>query len=64
MSIADTQPVSYDQDCYAWLMESAALIQDGRLDAVDLVHLAEESEDMGRNERRALERYLKVPSCS
>jgi hypothetical protein len=60
MSIADTQPVSYDQDYYAWLMENAALLQDGRLDAVDLVHLAEELEDMGRSERRALESYLKV----
>jgi hypothetical protein len=60
MSIADTERVSYDQDYYAWLMENAALLQDGRLDAVDLVHLAEELEDMGRSERRALESYLKV----
>lgn len=52
--------IDYDRDFYAWLMENAELLREGRLDAVDTLHLAEELEDMGRSERRAIESYLKV----
>jgi hypothetical protein len=54
------QPVEYEQDYYAWLTENAELVREGRMDVVDLTHLAEELEDMGRSERRAIESYVKV----
>ena len=51
---------SYGQDYYAWLMESAELLREGQLTQIDATHLAEELEDMGKSERRAIESYLKV----
>jgi hypothetical protein len=60
MPTTNRQPLDYEQDYYAWLMESAELLREGRLDAVDVAQLAEELEDMGRSERRAVESYLKV----
>jgi hypothetical protein len=60
MAGADTKPVEYDWDCFAWLVESAELLREGRVEVIDLAHLAEELEDMGRSERRAVESYLKV----
>ncbi len=54
------QTIDYDQDFYAWLLENAELLREGRLDAVDTLHLAEELEGMGKSERRAIESYIKV----
>ena len=54
------KPTCYEQDYYAWLTESAELIREGRMDAIDTAQLVEELEDMGRSERRAVESYLKV----
>ena len=54
------KPTCYEQDYYAWLTESAELIREGRIDAIDTAQLVEELEYMGRSERRAIESYLKV----
>ena len=32
----------YEQDYYAWLTETAELIREGRMDAIDTAQLAEE----------------------
>jgi len=53
------KPSLYDRDYYAWLIEQAAHIRARRLDQLDYEALAEELEDMGRSERRAVENYLK-----
>ncbi len=53
------QPL-YDQDLYAWAMETARLIREGRFAEIDTVHLAEELESMGKTEQRALESRLVV----
>lgn len=50
----------YETDLYAWANENAALLRAGELDRIDLLHLAEELESMGRSERRALENRLAV----
>lgn len=50
----------YDHDFYAWTQEQAALLRAGRLSEVDLAHLAEEIEDMGKSEKRTLESRLEV----
>ena len=51
---------TYDQDFYAWAMHNADLIRQGRLSEIDVEHIAEELEGMGRSERRALSSRLKV----
>lgn len=44
----------YDHDAYAWALEQAALLRAGRLEQLDVEHLAEEIECMGKSEKRAL----------
>ncbi len=53
------KPSLYDHNYYAWLVEQARLLGGERYDELDSEHLAEELEDMGRSERRALESHLK-----
>jgi hypothetical protein len=48
----------YDEDLYAWGLENASLLRAGRLAEIDAQHIAEELEDMGKSERRALISYL------
>lgn len=47
-------PTSYESDVVAWADEQAALLRAGRLSDIDIVHIAEEIEDVGRSERREL----------
>ena len=44
----------YDTDFYRWTAETARALREGRLADVDLGHVAEEIEDMGKKERREL----------
>ncbi|MCG6939804.1 MAG: DUF29 domain-containing protein [Thiohalocapsa sp.] len=44
----------YDEDIAAWSAEQAALLREARFDALDLEHIADEIEDVGRSERREL----------
>jgi hypothetical protein len=44
----------YDQDYYLWFADQAQLLRAGRWDRIDTEHLAEELEDMGKREKRAL----------
>ncbi len=50
----------YDTDFYAWANQQAALLRAGKLDAADIVNIAEEIESMGRTEKRELVSRLKV----
>jgi hypothetical protein len=50
----------YATDFFAWTQQQAALIKAGRWLDVDIEHLAEEIEDMGKSEQRALESRLEV----
>lgn len=50
---------NYDQDLIAWAMKNAALLRAGRLDEIDAAHIAEELEDLGKSERRALGSHLR-----
>ncbi len=45
---------SYDKDYYFWFTEQAGLLRRGLWQQVDVEHLAEELEDMGKREKRAL----------
>ena len=51
---------AYRQDFYAWAQEQAALIRAGKLTDIDWAQVAEEIEDMGKSEKRAMESRLEV----
>ncbi len=63
---ADLVPVdapadaAYERDYYSWALEQARLLREGRLDAIDRENLAEEIEDLGREQFHKLERALRV----
>ncbi|MCF7979637.1 MAG: DUF29 domain-containing protein [Chromatiaceae bacterium] len=50
----------YETDFYAWSDEQARLLRGRRFTELDIAHLAEEVEDLGKRERRALESRLAV----
>lgn len=52
--------VSYEQDIVAWANEQAAFIRAGRFDLLDLEHIAEEIEDVGKSEKRELTSRMAV----
>jgi Domain of unknown function DUF29 len=45
---------TYEQDVVAWASEQAALLREGKLWAIDIEHIAEEIEDVGKSEQREL----------
>jgi hypothetical protein len=45
---------SYEQDVVAWANEQVALLRAGKLTAIDIEHIAEEIEDVGKSEQREL----------
>lgn len=44
----------YHTDFYAWANQQAALLREGKFQAADIEHIAEEIESMGRSEKREL----------
>jgi hypothetical protein len=53
----------YEQDFQAWTLENAALLRQGKLADIDVLHIAEELEGMGASERRELQSRLQVLVC-
>jgi hypothetical protein len=51
---------AYDQDIIAWANEQANLLRKKRFDLLDLEHIAEEIEDVGKSEQRELESRMAV----
>ncbi len=50
----------YDEDFFEWTRCNAALLRAGRLEEVDIAHVAEEIEDMGKRDQRELGSRLRV----
>ena len=50
----------YEKDVVAWAMEQAALLRTGQLSALDIEHIAEEIEDVGKSEKRELASRMAV----
>lgn len=50
----------YSKDVIAWAQEQAALLRAGDLWAVDVEHIAEEIEDVGKSEQRELASRMAV----
>lgn len=47
-------PELYERDYFAWTQQQATMLRSGQISGVDALHLAEEIEDLGRSEKRAL----------
>ena len=56
--MAQTLTSLYDTDYYAWALQNAELMKQGRFEDLDTEHLIEEIESMGASEKRALESCL------
>lgn len=50
----------YEQDFYTWTQEQADALRSASFETLDLTHLADEIEDMGRSEQRALASRLAI----
>jgi hypothetical protein len=50
----------YEKDYYLWLKDTANLLREKNLAELDLPHLIEEIEDMGKREKRSLYSNLKI----
>jgi hypothetical protein len=51
---------SYDMDYAAWAFEQVALLRAGRLEDVDIAHIAEEIEDVGTAQYHSLNSRMRV----
>ncbi len=45
---------TYEKDIVAWANEQARLLRSGRFDQLDIEHIADEIEDVGKSEQREL----------
>ena len=52
--------IRYETDVAAWANEQAKLIRDGQFEQLDLEHIAEEIEDVGKSEQRELASRMAV----
>ena len=50
----------YETDVVAWASEQSRLIRAGRFELLDLAHIAEEIEDVGKSELRELASRMAV----
>ena len=55
---ADSQTPLYERDYYGWIQWNVLAIREGRVQEVDWANVAEELDDMGKSERRALRSQL------
>lgn len=53
-----TAATRYEDDVAAWAEEQARLLREGRLDLLDIAHLAEEIEDVGKSEQREFANHM------
>jgi hypothetical protein len=51
---------TYDGDIIAWANEQARLIRAGLFEQLDIEHIAEEIEDVGKSEQRELENRMAI----
>jgi hypothetical protein len=55
---ADSLTSLYERDYYGWIERNVHAIREGRVQEVDWAKIAEELEDMGKSEKRALRSQL------
>ena len=52
--------VEYDTDFYTWALHNAQLLRERRWSEIDVEHLIEELESMGKNNQRELNSRFKI----
>ncbi|TAN46309.1 MAG: DUF29 domain-containing protein [Methylococcaceae bacterium] len=52
--------VAYEFDVIAWAQEQAALLRSGQFNLLDIEHIADEVEDVGKSEQREFENRMAV----
>jgi len=55
-----TGSMSYEQDVVVWAEQQARLLHEGRFEQLDIEHIAEEIEDVGKSEQRGLANGMAV----
>ncbi len=55
-----TTVTNYEDDVIAWAKEQAQFLRKGRIDLLDIEHLAEEIEDVGKSEQRELANRMAI----
>jgi hypothetical protein len=55
--------VSYESDIVAWANEQAWLVRNKKFELLDIEHIAEEIEDVGKSEQRELASRMAVLLC-
>ena len=55
--------VSYETDIVAWANEQAWLVRNKKFELLDIEHIAEEIEDVGKSEQRELASRMAVLLC-
>ncbi len=58
--LATTPSATYDEDFYLWTQEMAVALRQGDFSALDRENLAEEIENLGKSDRRALKSRLEI----
>lgn len=61
--MATTDKVRYESDVIAWANEQACLLRAGRFAELDIEHIADEIEDVGKAERREFEKRMAGLLC-
>lgn len=54
-----TETSLYDTDFYDWILTTVTLLRQRRFADLDIEHLVEELEDMGKRERRSLKSHIR-----
>ena len=50
----------YDQDLSAWAAHNAQLLRNGQFNELDIEHLIEELDDMGKSEQHAIVSHMRI----
>jgi hypothetical protein len=58
-----SQANRYESDVIAWAKEQAAFLRAGNFAALDIEHIADEVEDVGKSEQRELETRMALLLC-
>jgi hypothetical protein len=56
----DMATITYESDIIAWAQEQVRLLRACQFDALDIEHIADEIEDVGKSEQRELENRMAV----
>jgi len=50
----------YEKDVNEWIVSQIQLLESGKVELIDIEHLIEELQDMGKSNRRELSNHLKI----